>query len=59
MKKQKIIDIMFQIVDRMDEYPIQDREKRVAWVREQYRLCGLTLRSVGMSWGVIVNDPKD
>lgn len=55
MKEQKIIDIMFQIVDRLAEYPIEDRETRMAWVRNQYSMCGVELEPMGSSWGVIVS----
>jgi hypothetical protein len=59
MKKQKIIDIMFQVVEQSAQHHTWDRENLMAWVRGQYRECGLNLVPMGSSWGEIVKEPKE
>jgi hypothetical protein len=56
MEPQEIIDIMFQIAFTAKENEWcrkADSEEFAAWIRNQYKQCGLELVPVGSSHGSI------
>lgn len=57
-REQKLIDIMFDIVMTMHDYPKSfenaTREQKAEWVAKQLRGCGFDTIPMGSSWGVLV-----
>ena len=60
-RSQRILDVMFEAVSRIhgrDHVPI-DREECMEWVRRQLNLCGVSVRPMGKSHAVLVDDKSD
>lgn len=58
-EKQKLIDIMFETGLMIHNHPYfkdKNNEEVCNWISEQLKKCGFKTKSVGSSWGVLIDD---